>query len=498
MSNTIPEMPTDVVKPYCIWHPDLAKEETYRELARRYPDLRYHVGRACAAAGYNKLYDELDLLPDVSIAEEARDSGNTALFESITRQAVRYAVMDDYTRTVNLESPKAGACLNGDAAVRSMLKPRRTNPKILQETLSPGDEDYNFFEIRETLYTQPDNYWFDIQEDNDVDTGGPSPPSNVSDIGKEFVHLLYNPLPPDLPAVNKDVLILSAAWDGNIDRYSRLRRPKPVSNEISAVIRGAYHHTPFARWLDINLDELFPDWDENHLIRQAVHARFIMNNDLSRIDSDTKDDHLPEFFWWPNWPHEDTLRELAWRRPDFKNQVVLACIAANYNTLFDELHPDTRPSRLQWEAATQSTNPHYREQVERRLAVENAELKRFLDNAGLFRGAPRFGRWYRNYLRPDKEPQLNHFGSVYMPEELWNLLDGKDWDEWDTPAGDLLSEHMQRQVAQWGLFISATDEAREKIGRMYSNKGDIERRKMPAPWPKHPKDFSSCDDIEGH
>ncbi|KAK1855664.1 hypothetical protein CCHR01_01678 [Colletotrichum chrysophilum] len=35
--------------------------------------MRYQVGRACAVADYNKLYDELQLLPDVSIAEEAED-----------------------------------------------------------------------------------------------------------------------------------------------------------------------------------------------------------------------------------------------------------------------------------------------------------------------------------------------------------------------------------------------------------------------------------------
>jgi hypothetical protein len=38
--------------------------------------MRYQVGRACAAAGYFDLYKELDLLPDVSIAEEA-PGGNT-------------------------------------------------------------------------------------------------------------------------------------------------------------------------------------------------------------------------------------------------------------------------------------------------------------------------------------------------------------------------------------------------------------------------------------
>ncbi len=67
MSNMIPDgMDTPETQPYCIWYPDLAKEDTYREVARVYPAMRYHVGRACAAAGYAKLYAKLDLLPDVS------------------------------------------------------------------------------------------------------------------------------------------------------------------------------------------------------------------------------------------------------------------------------------------------------------------------------------------------------------------------------------------------------------------------------------------------
>ncbi|CBF71445.1 hypothetical protein AN6781.2 [Aspergillus nidulans FGSC A4] len=43
----------------------------------QYPSMRYQVGRACAAAGYFDLYKELDLLPDVSIAEEAPGDGET-------------------------------------------------------------------------------------------------------------------------------------------------------------------------------------------------------------------------------------------------------------------------------------------------------------------------------------------------------------------------------------------------------------------------------------
>lgn len=71
MSSAIPgclEYP-DVLR-YCIWHPQLASEETYRDLAPCYPEMRYRVGWACAA-NYVSRQRDLDLLPNASIAEEA-------------------------------------------------------------------------------------------------------------------------------------------------------------------------------------------------------------------------------------------------------------------------------------------------------------------------------------------------------------------------------------------------------------------------------------------
>ena len=59
--------------------------------------MRSHVRRACAVAGYTDLYRESDLLPNVSIAEEARDNaeGGCQTFEEITKASIRYVVMDD-------------------------------------------------------------------------------------------------------------------------------------------------------------------------------------------------------------------------------------------------------------------------------------------------------------------------------------------------------------------------------------------------------------------
>lgn len=88
--------------------------------------MRYHDGRACAAAGYAGLYDELDLLPDVSIAEEAGESsvdGSERIFGKIMEAPVRFAVIDDYTRSVNTVDPKV-AFLNADTVIREHLMGR--------------------------------------------------------------------------------------------------------------------------------------------------------------------------------------------------------------------------------------------------------------------------------------------------------------------------------------------------------------------------------------
>ncbi|KAL2286449.1 hypothetical protein FJTKL_06820 [Diaporthe vaccinii] len=54
MSNNIPDIPAAEEFPHCIWYPDVASEDSYRQLARRYPQMRYQVGRACAVAGYKE------------------------------------------------------------------------------------------------------------------------------------------------------------------------------------------------------------------------------------------------------------------------------------------------------------------------------------------------------------------------------------------------------------------------------------------------------------
>ncbi|THC94788.1 hypothetical protein EYZ11_005734 [Aspergillus tanneri] len=205
MSNQIPEPhqledPNHV--PYCIWYPDFAQEETYREVARRYPNLRYQVGRACAAAGYISLYQELDLLPDVSIAEESRESsadGARQIFNIIMASPTRYAVMDDLHRSV-CPHTKTPAFLNGDTAVHWMLEARSYPSHALP------------------LYP-------DIEEDRGIGEEKVELPHWRYQYTYEEAKLLFTPLPPDLPTFKKDLLIQMAAYEGNFDRYSRLMRP---------------------------------------------------------------------------------------------------------------------------------------------------------------------------------------------------------------------------------------------------------------------------------
>jgi len=143
----------------------------------------------------------LDLLPDVSIAEEARDSGATAIFDIIITSGTRYALMHDYEQTVNDEIHPKEACLNGDTAVRSMLNVKQ---KFQRDSILPAYQDR----------------WPDVTEDMSIDEYDSEPLKQ-----KEALMLLYSPLLVDLSTVRKDLLILMATYYGDLDRCLRLRRP---------------------------------------------------------------------------------------------------------------------------------------------------------------------------------------------------------------------------------------------------------------------------------
>jgi hypothetical protein len=171
-------------------------------------------------------------------------------------------------------------------------------------------------------------------------------------------HLLYMPLPADLPTLNKDVLILMAAYYGDVDRYSRLRRPHPVVSELDCVVRGIYHNTMFDKWWSLQEDSRF-----SYCANLAINARFIMNNDLSRITPETK--HLPYCIWYTSVPHPSTCKELFRRVPSMKPAIARACILANFPETWDLLDAD--PDENSMMDARQSHNPKYLRDLESKI-----------------------------------------------------------------------------------------------------------------------------------
>ncbi|GFF43099.1 hypothetical protein IFM46972_07090 [Aspergillus udagawae] len=352
MSDKIPEMSDPDEFPYCIWYPETAKEETYRVLASRYPQMKYLVGRACAVAGYVNLFKELDLLPEAHIAEEARENQQWEIYEAIMAADLRYNAMDDYTRTVFLK-PVPGY-LNADTAVRSYLDVKskfRKPPRTLYDSDTDEDEG-DFFDF---VLAVREHGVFDITEDDRIDEFTSEPPPQQND---DVSHLLYTPLPTDLPTMNKDLLILMAAYYRNIERYARLRRPNNwVTTEVECVVRGIYHNSMFAKWWS------FQPGEAPISIEKAINARFIMNNDLSRITPETK--FLPYCIWYPSFPHVATCKELLRRLPSMKPAVARVCILCDYSDYWDELYAD--PDVNLMEDARESPSPKYLRDLEGRI-----------------------------------------------------------------------------------------------------------------------------------
>ncbi|RWA14465.1 hypothetical protein EKO27_g676 [Xylaria grammica] len=298
MSNVVPQDMTEDQQPYCIWYPDFATEDVYRTLAERYPQIRYGVGRACAAAGYDALYFELNLLLDVSIAEEAREGeteGGRRIYESIMSRPCRYAVMDDVMLSVEIENPRFPAFLNGDTEVRWRLEPRRTAHVAW---LTPGSL---FPGIEEDMHVNDEDVYL----------------SRGENLNGDEVRLLYEPLPQDLPTVKKTLLTEMAAFEGNIDRYSRLAPPaRPMNRmELRCVIRGIYHHTMYARWWADEIQhntlraQTVAKSDRVHgtpleMIKMAIPARRIMVNDPREFLDAGWPPSAPQpyLIWWPLRP----------------------------------------------------------------------------------------------------------------------------------------------------------------------------------------------------
>lgn len=353
MDNIIPPMmESEADTPYCIWHPSIPSKATLRELANRYPRMLYQIGRTCAVAGedYFDLYRELRILPDVHIAEEAREAGNMVVYEDIMTQPTRYDIMNDYERTV-CSTPedkhlRGGALLNGDTAVRRSLEVKQ---KIGYPDIPEDGSAQEEIELALILCPGFQRNTFNITEDMNVDeydTGydtclnldqRQAPPSD-----HDIVSILSQPLPQNLPTVDKDLIILLAAYHGDIDRYSRLRRPRFIAKELECVVRGIYHNTLFALWW------LRQDQSKiSHRICKAVMARMIMNNIVLPSISQTGDWLLPYLIWYPSIAAEPTYRELYRLQPSMAPQILRSCLAGGrqYLSLFKEILNAVEPDK---------------------------------------------------------------------------------------------------------------------------------------------------------
>jgi hypothetical protein len=350
MNNRIPDMLDHDEFPYCIWHPSAPSQDTCRALLQRYPQMIYQIGRVCAVAGYTDLYHSLALLPEAHIAEEARDNNNPDIYNAITSQPVKYTVFNDYTRTYTPCSPRP-SLINGDTCVRSMLevKQRYTTPWSVKSNTSSWYRRDGFRER-----------YLDITEDMSIDTYSVSASKTNQSV---VVPLLYNPLPADLPTVQKDLLILMAAVQGNIDRYARLRRPVLIQQEGPCLVRGIYHHPLFAKWVAQQLDAGDSRFDTLR-VKKALHARFIMSNNLERITVDTKGYELPYLIWYPQFAVPETYVELARRRPDMRVQAARACVVADYSDAYCEIGAPW--DRALAREADGSPNPFYAEDMRKK------------------------------------------------------------------------------------------------------------------------------------
>jgi hypothetical protein len=356
MNNRIPDMHEPEELPYCIWHPKTPSQDTCRALLQRYPQMNYQIGRVCAIAGYTDLYHSLSLLPEVHIAEEAREACNFDIYNTITSQPAKYAVFNDYMRTYTPSTPRL-SLINGDTCVRSMLdiKQRYSTPYPIRSL--PTRYRRDGFRRRH----------FDITEDMSIDTYSVSAPETDQSI---VVPLLYNPLPTDLPTVQKDLLILMAAVQGNIDRYACLHRPFLTAKEIPCLVRGIYHHPLFAKWVAQQLDAGDSRFDTPR-VKRALHARFIMSNNLERITSHTKAEELPYLIWYPQFAVPETYVELARRQPDMRVQAARACVAADYEDAYCEIEAPW--DRALAREADESPNSFYARDLTKK--AELAEVK---------------------------------------------------------------------------------------------------------------------------
>ncbi|KAI8161337.1 hypothetical protein KHU50_008302, partial [Colletotrichum sp. SAR 10_65] len=439
MSNRIPDMDPDQPEdmPYCIWFPDLPSEDTLRDLVRCFPAMAYQAARACAVAGHTELYKELSvqILPEVSIAEEARENGNHAIFNMIMQAPCRYKVFDDYNRTINTTTPKP-AFMNGDTAIRPyLLETQAFGPPVGRMDDEEGDSEPDDDELDPWGLSPSLGFIqtrFNITEDMNIDLDGNSGlPGLITPVvpnsDEEALKILCQPLPVDLTTCHKDLLILMAAYNGDIDRYHRLRRPRLLDHEIGCIVRGIYHNTLFAQWWK---SQPLPEGDELP-IRKAISARGIMNNDLSYILSPNGD--CPRLIWYPAVAASSTYEALARLIPPMRPSVARAAIFSDNQTLFDSLiagddgGEPVEPSFSLLNEARRSYNVYYREALEQLPSPPPGIGTNKGEPDSVYNGMSCNASYVETYISIPEEWRRAPEG--YQPEDGITLMD-LDYERW--------------------------------------------------------------------
>jgi hypothetical protein len=85
-----------VGKPYCIWYPETAKEDTYRKLYKIHPEMAPMIARACSVAGYINLLREMDFPPEIHCLKDA----STDEVKQFMLRKKPVSLMDDNLRTI--------------------------------------------------------------------------------------------------------------------------------------------------------------------------------------------------------------------------------------------------------------------------------------------------------------------------------------------------------------------------------------------------------------
>ncbi|KAL4934100.1 uncharacterized protein BDV17DRAFT_285839 [Aspergillus undulatus] len=268
------------------------------------PEYVINAARACAVAGYIDLYKELDLLPEVHVAEEAcyagverSNNGCEEIWRHIVSQPVKYAIMNDYTQTVELANPRP-ASLNGDTAVYSSLA---------------GGQDPTI-----THYFITEDWCID-----DHDHEAPGAPES-------YYPFLYGPLPTDLPPINKDKLTLRAAYSG----------------DISATTDCVDHNPFWTKWWSAQIQ--MPEVKDSAIammltdgkklmIQRCINARRKMSDDVTWVTAETSKDLLPTNIWFPRRAYAKSYERLARIRLGMLWLCLHVCIVSDYSDMWDRL-----------------------------------------------------------------------------------------------------------------------------------------------------------------